>query len=40
MPDISGETPPERAGWSFTGYFDAQTGGTMYYDSNLTGIKN
>lgn len=31
MPSI---TPPTRANWEFLGYFDAQSGGTKYYNAN------
>lgn len=31
---------PTRAGYTFLGYFDAQSGGTKYYNANLTSAKN
>ncbi|MCL2155589.1 MAG: InlB B-repeat-containing protein, partial [Leptospirales bacterium] len=42
MPDLSGQTLPTRAGVRhvFTGYFDAQTGGTKYYNNNLTSARD
>ncbi|MCL2155884.1 MAG: SUMF1/EgtB/PvdO family nonheme iron enzyme [Leptospirales bacterium] len=38
MPAIT--TVPTQAGHAFIGYFDAKTGGTMYYYSNLTSARN
>nr|AGS51805.1 internalin-like protein (LPXTG motif) [uncultured bacterium contig00053] len=38
MPAIS--PAPTRTGYTFTGYFDAETGGTKYYNSDLTSAKN
>ena len=42
MPDLSSQTLPTRAGVRhvFTGYFDAQTGGTKYYNNNLTSARD
>ncbi|MCL2154946.1 MAG: InlB B-repeat-containing protein, partial [Leptospirales bacterium] len=41
MPSLSGQIPPTRVGlYAFTGYFGAATGGTMYYNSNLTSARN
>ena len=33
-------TMPTRTGYTFTGYYDAATGGNKYYDANGTGIGN
>ena len=40
LPNISLQTPPERAGYYFTGYFDSPAGGTMYYTNVLTPAKS
>ncbi|MCL2155420.1 MAG: SUMF1/EgtB/PvdO family nonheme iron enzyme [Leptospirales bacterium] len=40
MPNLSGQTPPTRVVYAFTGYYDAQTGGTKYYNANLTSAIN
>ncbi|MCL2155721.1 MAG: SUMF1/EgtB/PvdO family nonheme iron enzyme [Leptospirales bacterium] len=39
MPAIT-SVPTKVGFYAFTGYFDAQTGGTMYYTENLTSAKN
>lgn len=39
MPDF-GATVPVKEGASFTGYFDAQTGGTKYYNADLSSAKS
>lgn len=38
MPALS--CAPTRANYTFTGYFDAQTGGTQYYNADLTSARN
>ena len=40
LPNISLQTPPERAGYYFIGYFDSPVGGTMYYTDALTPAKS
>lgn len=31
---------PSRTGYEFQGYYDAKTGGTQYYDSNMDSVRN
>ncbi len=38
MPTIT--KAPVRTGYTFTGYFDATSGGTKYYNANLSSAKN
>jgi hypothetical protein len=38
MPELAGA--PAREGYSFTGYFDAETGGTQYYNADLSSAKD
>jgi len=33
-------TAPTRSGYAFQGYFDAQTGGTKYYNADMSSAKN
>ena len=39
MPAIT-PAPTGTVGYSFVGYFDAQTGGTMYYSASLASVKD
>jgi hypothetical protein len=33
-------TAPARAGYTFTGYYDAASGGTQYYNADMSGARN
>ncbi len=33
---MPGATAPTRTGYTFTGYYDAKSGGTKYYDANMS----
>jgi len=39
MPALT-EAAPAQEGYTFTGYFDAPTGGTKYYDADLSSVAN
>ena len=39
LPDLSEESLPTNAGLHFAGYYDAQTGGEIYYANDLTPAK-
>jgi len=40
MPAMTIAIAPTQTGYSFVGYFDAQTGGTIYYTASLTSARN
>ncbi|MDR0455822.1 MAG: InlB B-repeat-containing protein [Treponema sp.] len=40
MPTLTGQQIPAQSGYYFNGYYKAQTGGTMYYNADLSSATN